>query len=156
MRDRRLSTLLLIVPLLGLGSLMTSLGDAFGDDEGAMALRVAGSQLVNGFGRPVHLSGVNRSGTEFGCIDGTGIFDGPSDEPSVQAIADWHVNVVRVPLNEDCWLGINGVADAYSGQSYRTAVSDYVSLLHRYGQYVELSLVRVAPGHEQATSQLPM
>ena len=24
----------------------------------------------------------------------------------------WNINAVRVPLNEDCWLGINGVASA--------------------------------------------
>jgi endoglucanase len=147
---------LLLVSLLGLGWLTTGLGDTFADDEGAMSLHVAGGQLINGVGRPVQLSGVNRSGTESACINGTGIFDGPNDEPSVRAIALWHANVVRVPLNEDCWLGINGVPDAYSGESYRTAIIDYVRLLHRYGQFVELSLVRAAPGNEQATSQLPM
>jgi endoglucanase len=156
MESRRLLSVLLSLSMLSLGSLILGLGDAFGGDDGAMALRVAGNQLINGMGRPVHLSGVNRSGTEFGCVNRTGIFDGPSDEPSVRAIADWHVNVVRVPLNEDCWLAINGVPSEYSGQSYRVAVTDYVRLLHRYGQYVELTLARAAPGQEQATGQLPM
>jgi hypothetical protein len=121
-----------------------------------VALRVVGNRLLNGVGRPVQLVGVNRSGTEFSCIQGSGIFDGPSDEPSVRAIADWRVNAVRVPLNEDCWLGLNGVSPAFSGQSYRTALIDYVRLLHRYGQFVELSLTWVAPGQQQATSQFPM
>jgi endoglucanase len=121
-----------------------------------MALRVVGNRLVSGVGRPVQLAGVNRPGTEFSCVQGSGIFDGPNDEPSVRAIADWHVNAVRVPLNEDCWLGINGVPPAFSGQSYRAALTDYVRLLHRYGQVVELSLMWVAPGQQQSTSQLPM
>src|SRR2546422_3166294 len=51
------------------------------------------------------LRGVNRSGTEYACAQGWGMFDGPSDSASVQAIASWKANVVRVPLNETCWLG---------------------------------------------------
>ena len=46
---------------------------------------------------------------------GWGIFDGPAARRSVQAIAAWHVNAVRITLNEDCWLGINGVEAAYGG-----------------------------------------
>ncbi len=86
------------------------------------------------------LRGVNRSGAEFACVQNDGIFDGPVDAASVQAIASWHTNVVRVPLNEDCWLGLNGVNPAYSGANYITAITDYVNLLHQYGQSVILDL----------------
>ena len=72
-------------------------------------LRVSGAHLIDGSGRRVALRGVNRAGNEYACVQGFGIFDGPSDEASVAAIASWHVNFVRVLLNEDCWLGINGV-----------------------------------------------
>ncbi|MET8945753.1 cellulase family glycosylhydrolase [Streptomyces sp. NPDC004542] len=89
---------------------------------------------------PQRLRGVNRSGAEFMCVQNRGIFDGPVDAASVQAIAKWKTNVVRVPLNEDCWLGINGVNSAYSGSNYRTAISNYVSLLRSYGQSVILEL----------------
>src|SRR5690242_14308807 len=71
-------------------------------------LRVSGSNLQAG-GKRVVLRGVNRSGTEYACIQGFGIFDGPSGATSVGAIASWHVNFVRVLLNEDCWLGLGGV-----------------------------------------------
>jgi len=101
----------------------------------------------------VILRGVNRSGTEYACIQGWGMFDGPSNAASVQAIASWDVNFVRVPLNEDCWLGINGVKRAYGGAAYRTAIVRYVKLLHRYGIYVELSLIWAAPGKYKATYQ---
>ena len=67
-------------------------------------LHVQGNKLVNEAGQAVVLHGVDRSGTEYACIQGWGLFDGPSDAASVQAIARWHVNAVRVPLNEDCWL----------------------------------------------------
>ncbi|WP_370745737.1 glycoside hydrolase family 5 protein [Streptomyces sp. LUP30] len=91
-------------------------------------------------GLPTRLRGVNRSGTEFMCVQNRGIFDGPSDAASVQAIKNWKTNAVRVPLNEDCWLGINGVNPAYSGSAYRNAVANYVSLLRQYGQNVIVEL----------------
>jgi len=119
----------------------------------AAGLRVSGNLLVNGAGQPVVLHGVNRSGTEYACIQGWGMFDGPNDAASVAAMASWHINFVRVLLNEDCWLGINGVKRAYAGAAYRRAIVRYVNLLHRYGMYVELSLIWAAPGRYQATYQ---
>ena len=68
-------------------------------------------------------------------------------------MAAWHVNIVRIPLNEDCWLGINGVKRAYSGAVYRHAIVAYVHLLRRYGIYAELSLMWAAPGRYPATYQ---
>ena len=62
-------------------------------------IRVLGNHLVDGYGNVIHLQGVNRSGTEYACVQGWGIFDGPNDDTSVKAIASWHVNVVRVLLN---------------------------------------------------------
>ena len=53
----------------------------------APRVHVSGNRLVNSHGRPVVLHGVNRSGAEFVCVQGNGIFDGPSDAASVQAIA---------------------------------------------------------------------
>ncbi len=116
-------------------------------------IRVAGHDLVDATNNPIQLRGVNRSGTEYGCVRGFGIFDGPSDAASVRAIASWHVNIVRIPLNEDCWLGINGVKRALSGARYRDAILAYVRLLHQNGMYAELSLMWAAPGSQRATRQ---
>ncbi len=106
----------------------------------APALRVAGNRLVDTAGTPVVLRGVNRSGGEFACVQGWGLFDGPMDAASVAAIAAWRTNAVRVPLNEDCWLGRPNVPAAYGGQPYRDAVRAYVDLLHRHGQVAVLDL----------------
>ncbi len=122
----------------------------------APGVQVQGNQLVTAAGQPVRLLGVNRSGTEYACIQGWGIFDGPSDAASVQAIAAWHTTAVRVPLNEDCWLGINGAPAAYSGITYQQAIVKYVGLLNQYGLVAILDLHWTAPGTEQAIRQLPM
>lgn len=116
-------------------------------------IRVSGHELVDGANNPIQLRGVNRSGTEYACVQGLGIFDGPSHAASVRAIASWHVNIVRIPLNEDCWLGLNKVKAAHSGAKYRNAILGYVKLLHRYGMYAELSLMWGAPGSHRATRQ---
>jgi hypothetical protein len=116
-------------------------------------LHVSGNRILDGHGRRVTLRGVNRSGTEYACIQGWGIFDGPSDDASVRAMASWQVNFVRVLINEDCWLGINGVKPSLGGATYRRAVVRYVALLRRHGIYPEISLIWAAPGRYRATYQ---
>jgi chitodextrinase len=116
----------------------------------AGGLHVSGNQLLDASGGLVRLHGVNYSGTEYACIQGWGIFDGPSDAASVSAIRSWNSNVVHVGLNEDCILGINGVAAAYSGTSYMNAIVAYVNALHAQGLFAEVSLMWAAPGTQKA------
>ena len=75
---------------------------------------------------------------------------------SIQAMKTWKINAVRIPLNEDCWLAINGVSSAYSGANYQNMVKSYVSLLNQAGLYAILDLHWTAPGSQQATQQVPM
>jgi hypothetical protein len=119
-------------------------------------LHVQGNRLLNAKGQPVVLHGVNRSGAEYACVHGHGIFDGPADDASVQAITSWHTNAVRVPLNEDCWLGINGVSRAYAGANYQSQIANYVGLLQAHGLVAILDLHWNAPGAQLATGQQPM
>jgi endoglucanase len=130
---------------------------------GGLSLTVVGNQLIDANSKVVRLLGANRSGQEFKCIQGGaagslgwGIFDGPTDLPSAQAIASWHANAVRVPLNEDCWLNINGVNPLYAGANYQSAIAAYVSVLHQAGLYVILDLHWNAPGLVPAASQQPL
>jgi hypothetical protein len=116
------------------------------------ALHVSGNQIVDTTGSAVRLLGVNRDGTEYACSQGWGIFDGPSDQASVAAIAAWHTNAVRVTVNEQCWLGINGVKPALGGASYQKALTDYVGLLNANGLYAVLDLQMSGPGASLATA----
>ena len=102
------------------------------------------------------LHGVNRSSTVYPCIQGWGLFDGPSDNASAAAIASWHTNAARLQLNEDCWLGINGVNPAYGGANYQAAIGNYVNLLQQNGLYVILSLAWNAPGTTASNGQQVM
>jgi hypothetical protein len=113
-------------------------------------LHVSGNQLLDASNNPIQLHGVNYAGTEYACIQGWGIFDGPSDDAMVTAIKSWNANVVHIGLNEDCILGINGVAAAYSGSNYMNAIVAFVNRLHAQGLYAEVSLMWAAPGTQQA------
>jgi endoglucanase len=117
---------------------------------------VAGNRLVDGHGRAVRLLGLSRSGTEYSCQQGYGFFDGPSDMASIRVMKSWHVNAVRVPLNETCWLGINGIEPRYGGASYQAAIRSWVDRLEAAGLYVVLDLHVAAPGGLQATGIIPM
>jgi len=120
----------------------------------ALSLRVVGNHFVDASGQTIRLLGVDRSGAEYMCLSNHQVFDGPSDAASVKAMAAWHIDAVRVPLNEDCWLGINGVVTG--GTAYRHAIVAYVRTLQSFGLYVILDLHWAAPGTNQATSQWPM
>ncbi len=119
-------------------------------------LHVSGNKILNGAGQEVRLLGVNRSGGEYMCVQGRGIWDGPTDAQAIQYMLAWKINAVRIPLNEDCWLAINGVNPAYSGANYQQAVIDYVNLLNSMGIIAILDLHWGAPGTMLATQQTPM
>jgi len=107
-------------------------------------------------GETLRLVGVNRSGAEFMCEADRGIFDGPTDTASIAAMKAWHINSVRLPLNEDCWLGINGLNPAYSGHAYRTAIKAYVARLNAAGLYVILDIHWSASGSGRASAHQNM
>ena len=84
---------------------------------GAPGIAVRGNELITttsgtlgaqhvGRGVPVVLRGVNLSGAEYACLQQHSIWDDPKgDVATVSAMLRWHANVVRLPLDEECWLG---------------------------------------------------
>jgi endoglucanase len=106
----------------------------------APQLQVSGNKLVTTGGTPVVLHGVDRSGTEYECVQGYGIFDGPNNQTSITAMKEWGVNAVRVPLNEACWNAESYVNSAYAGATYQSAIESYVNLLNENGIVAILDL----------------
>ncbi len=117
---------------------------------------MVGNHLVNAQGQAIRLLGVDRSGTEYACEQGWGIFDGPSDAASIAAMARWHVNAARILLNKGCWLDdytsandpyAVGNPEPFEGVAYQSAIGAYVTLLHSYGMAAILTLTSLdAPG----------
>lgn len=112
-------------------------------------------QIVDSSGHPVVLHGSDESGSENFCttwgpppivLSPQG---GPSPltQDSVTAMKNWGLNAVRIPLNEDCWLGINGVDPSAGGTNYQTAIMSAVNLITQTNSmYVILDLHWSAPG----------
>ncbi|MGP0031943.1 MAG: cellulase family glycosylhydrolase [Acidimicrobiales bacterium] len=147
----------LLVPAATLPAAGASVGptSAAPSPESGSGLHVVGNEIQDADGVSVIMHGVNVSGPEYACVQGWGIFDSPgqSSAASISAMEAWHINFVRIGLNEDCWLGINGVAAQYSGSNYRKAIVKFVDALNAAGIYVELEDMWNAPGAALATYQ---
>jgi endoglucanase len=128
-----------------------------------LSITVSGNHFVNGAGQTIRLLGVNHSSAEYACVDGYGYDDGHFDAADAATVASWHANAVRIPLNEDCWLGINGQPNSDQGppapltaNGYRQAIEHYVATLNAEGVYAILDLHWSAPSNEVADTQQPM
>jgi len=119
-------------------------------------ISVRHNQFIDSNGKVVTLYGVNYTGAEYACVQGRGIFDGPTDDAMISALTTWHINTVHIPLNEDCWLHINGVSGTYSGSTYRRAIKNFVNALHQHGLYVILDLSWSAYGSATASGEQQM
>jgi hypothetical protein len=122
----------------------------------ALTVNDSKGQLLAG-GKPVILRGADASGTETACAQNwtTDPYGGQpfGSVATFQAMAAWGINVVRIPLNEDCWLGINGVE--VGGAVYQQGIATEVAAAHAAGLYAILDLHWSAPGTQRALSQNP-
>lgn len=121
-------------------------------EAGAPRPVVDGNRLVDSrTGRQFIPRGVNWSSFEYACAQGWGMSSidtmGGQDQydAEAEAIAAWGANTVRLPLNQDCWLGTRGapVSDQFDERTpadYREDVSDFVAALNRQGIVVVLDL----------------
>lgn len=149
---------------IALTVLLFALGHTSGRaDQTSLSISISGNHFVNGSGQTIRLLGVNHASLEYACVDGFGYDGGHMDDADAAAVASWNANAVRVPLNEDCWLGINGQpnnsqdpGETLTASGYRQAVKDYVSSLNAHGLYAILDLHWSAPGNQVAEEQQPM
>ena len=124
----------------GIPSATVTVSETTVTTSGAPQLHVSGNKLLDASGNTVTLHGINRSGTEYSCVQGNGVFDGEVDQAAVTAMKSWKVNAVRVPLNEACWNGESYVPASGSGTTYINAIKSWVSLLNSNGLDVILDL----------------
>jgi endoglucanase len=126
------------------------------------AVRVAGNRLVDTGGRALQLRGFDLTGAESACIDGTGFFDTADGQApgAVQIEAMRRVwagaNTVRLPLNEQCWLGLPAAPARFAGAAYRQVMESFVEQLNTAGFVVILDLHRSAPGGGVSKQPEPM
>lgn len=155
-RHARWFVLAVVVALVAGGVLWTQLRNpsaSFGaPDTGAPHPVVDGNRIVDArSGRDFVPRGVNWSSFEYACAQGWGysaLDSVTASDPyatTARAIASWGTNTVRLPLNQDCWLGTRGapVSDQYEERTvdgYRSEVHQFVTALNRTGIVVVLDL----------------
>jgi endoglucanase len=140
-------------------ALVWILGAGVARAEPVVSIAVSGDHLVRWDGRTVVLRGANTSGSEYACVSEHSIFDGPEEASpsSISGMQSWGFNAARVELNESCWLGIQSVKPAYSGQVYQQAIEQYVNELNAAGMYVIIDMhFSSRGGVKKATGQVPM
>ncbi|GAB2873319.1 glycoside hydrolase family 5 protein [Nocardioides pacificus] len=98
--------------------------------------------------------GVNWSGFEYPCAQGwalSALVDVVAQDPAAseaRLIADWGATTVRIPLNQDCWLGTReapvdesaGPGDEPAVADYRAEVVGFVDALNQAGLVAVLDL----------------
>ncbi|GAB3201083.1 hypothetical protein GCM10027062_22240 [Nocardioides hungaricus] len=155
-RHARWVVLAIVVVLLSGGALYAQMRDPLGPlggaETGAPQPVVDGNRIVDArSGREFVPRGVNWSSFEYACAQGWGYsaLDNlvARDPYSAEArtIAKWGANTVRLPLNQDCWLGTRGapVSDQYEERTvegYREEVAKFVTALNEEGIVVILDL----------------
>jgi endoglucanase len=125
----------------------------------APALRVEGNTIVDGDGQPYRLLGINKSGSEYACIQGNGIWAGSTDDTDLAFMQQWRIRTVRVPLNEQCWFGgFDDIAPEGSGKPYRDAITEWVNLILARGMtpILELHWTWGAYGGPEATCDIAL
>ncbi|MDO8209578.1 glycoside hydrolase family 5 protein [Conexibacter sp. CPCC 206217] len=146
----RLWTRTILALLVAAGCVVAAAGVlAAGAQAAVPSLAVSGNRLIDtASGATFVPRGVNWPSFEYACFHGYGYSNtagpasvGPTAEQAA-LIASWHANVVRVPLNQDCWLGDDGApgGPGLTAQGYRDAVASWVGLLHGAGLAVILDL----------------
>ncbi|MDX6580548.1 MAG: endoglucanase, partial [Gaiellales bacterium] len=106
--SRHARWLLAAVAVSGSVLAVSLLGQATGSAASVpLSISIQGNHFVNGAGQTVRLLGANHPSLEYACEQGYAYNDGNMNAADAAAIASWHATAVRVPLNEDCWLGIN-------------------------------------------------
>lgn len=118
---------------------------------------VVGNHLVDArTGATFVPRGANWPSFEYACWQGWGYSQNTAGEAAL--MATWKINTVRIPLNQDCWLGLQGspAGNGRTKEGYRTAVESFVAQLNAAGIVAILDLHSSAPLGYSAHGQRAM
>ncbi len=125
-------------------------------------ITVSGNQLMQN-GQPVRLIGVDMSNSQYYCLGHNAQpFGMPADSASITALASWHVNAVRIMLNQQCWLGLDGEPHATTSTNYRESIEKFVAMLNSahietiLALYSNFPLTYAAKGNHSKLKAMPM
>jgi hypothetical protein len=113
-------------------------------------------------GTALQLRGVNFTGSEYMCFDDTAnqTFDIPATQATINKMLKWKINVVRIPINEDCWLGINGYPHTdpsdlpvMTAAKYQSDIVAWVNLLNTNNIVAQVNMHFYAPGTTPSDDQ---
>jgi endoglucanase len=97
-------------------------------------LRVVGNHLENEQGQTVWLQGINVPSLEWSSF-GEHVL-----ESIPVAIDQWHANIIRLPMSEDCWFGKIAAEQHDGGEAYRKLVDSAVAACSGRKAYIILDL----------------
>ncbi|HEY4332772.1 MAG TPA: cellulase family glycosylhydrolase [Ilumatobacteraceae bacterium] len=155
MRFGRCAPLVMAAALVALAAcgVAPSVHDA-ASSSGSIHPTVDGNQLIDARSGAAWVPhGVNWPDLEYSCVQGWQP-DHPASE--TQQMATWGIDVVRLPLNEDCWLGVDGAPVGITASAYRTEVAQRVAAIHAAGMVAILDLHWSAPTGSFADGQRSM
>jgi endoglucanase len=99
--------------------------------------------------------GANWPSFEYACSEGWGYSQDDDTNAAAAAMVSWGINAIRVPLNQNCWLGSDS-SDYGTAAAYQAAVAAWVTILNSHGIVVILDLHWSAPTGQHALGQWPM
>ncbi|MGX5681952.1 cell wall-binding repeat-containing protein [Schumannella luteola] len=120
---------------------------------------VVGNHLVDArTGHTFVPRGANWPSFEYACWQGWGYSGDEATTAEAALMASWRINTVRIPLNQDCWLGLRGspAGSGRTAEGYRTAVEAWVAKLNAAGIVAILDLHTSAPPGYSAHGQRAM
>jgi len=120
--------------------------------------RVSGNTIVNSrTGASMVIHAVNWPSFEYACQQGWGTSADGATAAAATAMVAWGINAVRIPLNQDCWLGVDGAPRSpITVNGYKSALAAWVATLNAAGLVVILDLHWTAPAGSVADGQRAM
>ncbi len=124
---------------------------------GAPTPVVDGNRLVDSrTGQTWTAHAVNWPSFEYACQQGWAYSSGGANAQAAAAMAAWHITAVRIPLNEACWLGIEGSPGFGTVAGYQAALRSWVDTLNAAGIVAILDLHWSSPPGYPANGQRAM